>query len=137
MPLPMYSSLDELIGIYSERLKKDTKNMERVKKFYDDDCTFTLLMNGIIAKDTVRFEKFMENIVKQTTGTYYPNPWRVLYVVLDIVQNEGTEIHPFDTLTKSFPSKSLTFHGWTFSWVHGEGTLTSIFNNHDELVYRF
>ena len=137
MALPPYTTLDDLIEYYyTERVKKDNRNMERIKKFYHDDESFESFMSRIIDKDAYRFEKFIESI-SADTETRFPNPWRVLFVVLDIVQNEGTEIPPFDTLTKSFQSRSLKYHGWTFSWVHGEGTLISIFNNHDELVYRF
>jgi hypothetical protein len=66
-----------------------------------------------------------------------PNPWRIFYTVLEIVLEEGEEIPPYDTLTYMFPSKNVKYMGWTFSWVHGEDTLISVFNPDDELVYRF
>jgi hypothetical protein len=149
MPLPMYRTLDDLIGHYTERMNKDNKNMERVKKlinqykedyFKNDDGTFDedagdhafgLLMGAIINKDTIRFKNLIDG------DNNFPNPWRVFYVVLDIVQNEGEEAPPFDTLTKMLPSRTLMYHGWTFSWVHGENDLISIFNRSNELVYRF
>jgi hypothetical protein len=133
-----HSTLNELIDRYAERLNQDNKNMERIKKFYNDDKSFDLLMEKIIEKDLKRFEKFIQtkpwipNIENNL-----PNSWRALYVVLDIVQNEGEEVPPFDFLTRSLPSRTIMYHGWTFSWVHGEGTLISIFNRNDELVYRF
>lgn len=131
MPLTNYSTLDELIGIYAERANRESVNRDRIKQFYNNDVSFTSLMNRIIQKDTKRFTKLIEG------ETNLPNPWRVLYVVMDIVQHDGEEVPPFDTLTRMLPSRSIIYHGWTFSWVHGEGTLISIYNNHDELVYRF
>jgi hypothetical protein len=131
MPLPSYATLDELLDYYIKRMNQSNKNMERIKKFYNDDKSFEQLMDRIIEKDAKRFDKLLSN------DKNLPNPWRVLYVVLDIVQNEGVEIKPFDTLTRMLPSISIIYHGWTFSWVHGEGTLISIFNNNNELIYRF
>jgi len=124
-------TLDNLLDYLVKRLKIDLKNMERVRKFYKDEDSFDLLMNRLIDKDTKRFEKILYN------SYYIPNPWRVLYVVLDIVQNDGEEVLPFDTLTRNLPSRTIIYYGWTFSWVHGEFTLISIFNRKDELVYRF
>ena len=144
MSLPQYATLDDLIDIYVERMNIDNKNMDRIKQFYNDDISFTSLMNRIIQKDLKRFEKLLDEsscctstINKECTKTNFPNVWRVLYTILDIVQNEGEEIEPFDLLTTTFPSRTIMYYGWTFSWVHGEIALISIFNRNDELVYRF
>jgi hypothetical protein len=130
MSLPRHSTLDELIGIYTERLNQDNKNIERIKKFYNDEESFNLLMQKLIDKDARRLEKLFDK-------DPVPNAWRILYIILDIVQNEGKEVPPFDTLTNMLPSRTLMYYGWTFSWVHGENTLLSIFNRENELVYRF
>ena len=130
MSIPQYSTLDELISIYTERLNRDNKNIERVKKFYNDEESFNLLMQKLIDKDTRRLEKLFDKAP-------IPNAWRILYVILDIVQNEGQEVPPFDTLTNMLPSRTLMYYGWTFSWVHGENTLLSVYNRENELVYRF
>jgi uncharacterized Fe-S radical SAM superfamily protein PflX len=142
MTLPKYSTLDDLIDIYVERMNIDNKNIERIKEFYCDEKSFTSLMNRIIEKDLRRFNKlFCESsscdITRKYNGSNGPNVWRVLYVILDIVQHEGEEIEPFDVLTKTYPSRTIMYYGWTFSWVHGENTLISIFDRNDELVYRF
>ena len=136
MPLPSYNTLEELIGIYSGRLNRNAKNIERIKRFYHDDESFDDLMNRLIQKDYKRFQKFIDNAMKGT-NKQYPSPWKVFFAILEIVQSEGQAILPFDTLTKSFHSRSFKYHGWTFSWVHGTGTLISVFNRNDELVYRF
>lgn len=122
--------LDELLKHYFHEAEKETVNMCRIKRFYDDEESFDDLMIRIILKDYDRFEKLMDKDL-------LPNPWRVLFVVLDIVQHEGDEVEPYDVLTRMFPSRSMIYMGWTFSWVHGEVTLISIYNREDELVYRF
>ena len=123
-------SLDDLLVGYFERAGKETTNMNRIKRFYDDEDSFEYLMIRIILKDQKRFEMLMDKDI-------IPNPWRVLYVVLDIVQHEGELIEPYDVLTRMWPSRSMVYMGWTFSWVHGEATLISIYNREEELVYRF
>jgi hypothetical protein len=130
MPLPPYATLDELVEHYAERAHRDKRNMERVKKFYNDEESFNALMNRLIDKDLKRLKKLLDK-------ENMPNSWRVLYVILDIVQCEGEEVPAFDTLTQNLPSRSIKYYGWTFSWVHGENDLLSIFNREDELVYRF
>jgi len=123
-------NLDDLLKYYFKRSDTETNNMVRIKRFYDDEDSFDKLMFRIILKDYDRFERLMDK-------DRLPNPWRVLYVVLDIVQHEGKIIPPYDTLTKMFESRSIKYMGWTFSWVHGDATIISIFNRENELVYRF
>jgi len=123
-------NLDNLLSYYFERAEKETKNMVRVKRFYTDEDSFNEFMNKIITKDIERFERLMNEDLM-------PNPWRIFYVLLDIVLEEGKVVKPFDTLTRMIPSKTIKYMGWTFSWVHGENTLISVFNTKNELVYRF
>ena len=123
-------SLDNLLLGYFESAGKEATNMDRIKRFYDDEDGFDDLMIRIILKDYERFERLMDKDL-------IPNPWRVFYVVLDIVQHEGELIEPYDVLTRTWPSRSMVYMGWTFSWVHGENTLISVYNREDELVYRF
>ena len=141
MPLPMYRTLDDLVGHYQERMNKDNKNMERVKKFYNDDESFDSLMSRLIQKDYARFEKLLDGLtteeVSERSNKSFPTPWKLFFTILEIVQADGMEVPAFDTLTRSYPSKTMEYHGWTFSWVHGNDTLISIFNRKNELVYRF
>ena len=138
MPLPFcYESLNDLISSYDNRIEQEIRNMNRVKKFYNDEESFDMLMLRITDKDDKRFEKFISNTNKLNGGNSIPNPWRILYIILDIVQYEGKEIAPFDVLTRDHSSRNMIYYGWTFSWVHGENTLISIYNRKDELVYRF
>jgi hypothetical protein len=124
-------NLEDLMNYYLQRLNNDQTNINRIKRLYNDDESFDLLMNKIINKDVKRFEKLI-------AGEKNPkNPWRSLFIILDIAQEEGTETDSFDTLTKMLPSKTVIYHGWTFSWVHGEETSISIYNRKNELIYRF
>jgi len=123
-------NLDDLMKYYFNRSDKESININRIKRFYDDKKSFNELMYRIIEKDYNRIEKLGDKDL-------LPTPWGVFFVILDIVQHEGNEIAPYDTLTRMFSSRSLEYMGWTFSWVHGEGTLISIYNPEEELVYRF
>jgi len=124
-------TLEELMDYLVKREAIEITNINRIKKLYNDDESFDKLMKKIIDKDVKRFE----NLVAKKLDS--PNISRVFYIILDIVQSEGEEIDPFDTLTKMLPSRILLYRGWTFSWVHGEGTLISIYNKENELVYQF
>ena len=123
-------NLNDLLSYYFERADKETTNMVRVKRFYTDEDSFNEFMDKIITKDEERFKRLMDKDL-------IPNPWRIFYVLLDVVLEEGRAVKSFDCLTRMFPSKTMEYMGWTFSWVHGENTLISIFNTENELVYRF
>lgn len=123
-------NLEDLFSHYHRRIEKEETDILRVKNLYHDDDSFNDLMNKIITKDYKRFEALIGS-------NLMPNPWRILYVILNIVQYDGDPIEPFDILTKTYNSKTLKYCGWTFSWAHGAGTITSIYNREDELVYRF
>jgi len=125
------TGLDAIMDDLLYRMEHETRNMRRVKKMYYDEASFTYIMNQLILKDAKRFEKLIAG------EKNLPNPWRILYTVIDIVQSDGEEVPPFDTLTNMLPSRTLIYYGWTFSWVHGENTIISIYNPEDELVYRF
>lgn len=123
-------NIDDLLKYYFKRSDNELININRIKRFYNDRESFNELMYRIIEKDYRRFKKLTEKDV-------LPTPWGVFFVILDIVQHDGKEIEPYDTLTKMFQSKSMKYMDWTFSWVHGENTIVSIYNPEDELVYRF
>ena len=134
--------LDDLIDIYVERMYRDNKNIERVHQFYSNEESFTSLINRIIEKDLRRFNKLLCGCSscdgnEEREEIHAPHILNVLYIILDIVQHEGEEVEPFDLLTKTYPSRTIMYYGWTFSWVHGEITLISIYNRNNELVYRF
>ena len=124
-------TLDELMSDLVKREAKSIENMNRVKKLYHDDDSFDHLMNIIVEKDVQRFKKI---ISKQKN---IPPPCKTFDIILDIVECDGEEIEPFDTLTKLYESRTIKYRGWTFSWAHGVNTLLSIYNREKELVYQF
>jgi hypothetical protein len=123
-------NISKLISYYEERIEKEKLNRERVMGFYDDEKSFNDLMNRIIDKDYKKLESL-------DAEGYSPCPWNVMTTILDIVQHEGREIQPYDVLTRTYQSRTHEYMGWTFSMVHGEDTLVSIYNQEDVLVYRF
>jgi len=130
--------LDEILNYYMKRIDKENKNINRIKRFYHDEETFNNLMNIIIEKDAKRIFKFLHSKVSTPNiENNLPTPWQIFYIILDIVQNEGEIIPPFDKLTSMFLSRTMVYMGWTFSWVHGENTIISVYNKSDDLVYRF
>lgn len=123
-------NLSNLVSHYLDKAKTNDLDILRVKKFYSNEKEFDDLMNRLIEKDEHRFKRLLED-------DPIPSPWRIFSVILDIVLSEGKTILPFDTLTQMFPSKSVEYMGWVFSWVHGDTTIISIYNTDCELVYRF
>ena len=123
-------SFNKLISYYNERVESEKLNRERVKRFYNDEKSFNDLMGKIIDKDYQKLEEL-------NAEGYSPNAWNVMSVILDIVQHEGREIQPYDVLTRTYLSRTLEYMGWTFSMVHGENTLVSIYDQDGILVYRF
>lgn len=123
-------TLDELMTDLVNREAKSVRNMNRIKKLYHNDETFNRLMNAIIEKDVKRFTKLISK------HKNIPSPCKTFGIILEIVECDGEEIEPYDTLTKVYPSRTLLYHGWTFSWIQGENTLLSIYNSENELVYQ-
>lgn len=120
----------KLLYKHKKRIEREKINMERIKRFYTDRHSFNVLMNKIIEKDFNKIEN-------SSINGYSPSPWNVMFVIMDIVQHEGIEHHPYDVLTRTYSSRTLEYMGWTFSMVHGENTLVSIYNRKNELIYRF
>lgn len=133
-------TLDDVIYDLEQRLRVNQRNMERVKRLYHDETTFDELMNKIIEKDRERFQDFIGAVI---TGkaTKYPAPWQLFSTILDIVQNEGEE-QLSKCLKIPIPSnkkmlrRNIKYMGWTFHWIHGKGTLLSIYNRSDDLIYQ-
>lgn len=124
-------TLDDLMDYLIKKKSNEILKMNRVKKLYHDDKSFDQLMNQIIEKDIKRFENLINKKSNQHDVT------RIFYTILDIVQADGKEIDPPNTLAKILPSRTILYKGWTFSWIHGKGTVISIYNRDNELIYRF
>jgi hypothetical protein len=120
-------TLDELMDYLVKREAQDKINMNRIKKFYNDNESFNNLMNKIVEKDFKRFEK----IIKHEKNI--PKPSKILDVIFDIVQCDGEETFDSDSNTRK-----ILYHNWMFLWIHGNGgTVISIFNPENKLIYQF
>lgn len=104
-------------------------NMERMKKFYRDEETFSSLMERVIKKHDDRWTDLCY------AKSVQPYPWYVLYSIHDIVEEEGTEIDPIDDFTENWPSVLIEYMGWVFALTHGQGSVLSIYKD-GELKYR-
>lgn len=122
--------IEESKNYFKDRFEKREKNKKRMKRFYNDEPSFEKLILGIIEKHDDRWVDLC-----YSKGVM-PYPWNVLYSICDIVEDEGREVEPFDSLTENFPSSLIEYHGWTFAWTHGQGTCLSIYDRNKELIYR-
>lgn len=118
------------------RLKQNEKNIARVKKLYHDENSFNELMNQIIIKDHIRFDKFMKAAISNNPQKY-PTPWNLFSTLLDIIQNEGEESPIISQPNDKYLRRNIKYLGWTFYWIHGKGTLVSIYNRDGDLIYQF
>ena len=101
-------TLDDLMDYLIKKESNEILKMNRVKKLYHDDKSFDQLMNQIIEKDIKRFENLINKKSNQHDVT------RIFYTILDIVQADGKEIDPPNTLAKILPSRTILYKGWTF-----------------------
>jgi hypothetical protein len=113
------SVINDFAIFYKNKLMKSQRNVERIKRFYNDDDSFDVLIKRVIDKLMVSTQ-----------------PWIVLYSLIDLVEAEGVEVEPLDGLTENFPSVLIEYRGWTFARTHGQGTVLSIYDKDKKLIYR-
>jgi hypothetical protein len=114
-----------------KKIENDVRIQLRVKKLYHDDESFNQLMLNIVKKDNQILNK------RITKNEDQPSSWNVLKIIMDIALAEGLEHIELDDLTREFPSRMSKYKGWTFGITHGQGSIISIYNPNDELIYRF
>ena len=114
-----------------KKVEKEQRERQRVKTLYHDDESFNLLMEKIVEKDN----KILSQMVYERETP--SSAWRILTTIMDIALSEGLEHIELDDFTREFPSRMSKYRGWTFGITHGQGSIISIFNPNDELIYRF
>ncbi len=114
---------------FKQRAQVKLNNMERMKKFFDDEASFEALMHRVIEKHGERWADTCHSRGVE------PHPWNVMYAIFDIAEDEGEEAPPVDSFTSSFPSMLWKYLGWTFAITHGQGSVASIYRG-EELAYR-
>ena len=124
-------NMDEFRLFIRKKIENDLRNQLRVKKLYHDDVSFNQLMTKIEEKDNKILSQLV--IEKQTPSS----GWRILTTIMDIALAEGLEHIALDDFTRDFPSRLSKYRGWTFGITHGQGSIISIYDPNDKLIYRF
>lgn len=113
--------------VFEQQLKKN--NVERIKKMFNDQKSFNLLVNKIIAKHD---DAWSDKCYKKGVMPY---PWELMYALFNLAEFEGKISDPIDELTKNFPSFIYTYKGWQFAVTHGQGSVCSVYYR-KKLKYR-
>ena len=115
---------------YKNKLMKLQRNVDRIKRFYNDDDSFDVLVKRIVDKHGDRWSDLCYR------NGVMPYPWMILYSLIDLSEAEGVEVEPLDRLTENFSSVLIEYRGWTFARTHGQGTVLSIYDKDKKLIYR-
>lgn len=113
---------------FESKLKKS--QVEKIKRMFNDQETFNILVNKIINKhDKAYINKCYKN-------GYMPHPMNILYSLFDLAELEGFELsESLDGFTENFPSCIMEYMDWQFAITHGQGSVCSVYYK-KELMYR-
>ena len=121
--------IEELKKYFDKKCQRKKRNIERMKKLYNDNDSFNVLMQKILDKHTDELsDRFYKNGIQ-------PHPLNILYSIFDIFQNEGNNINPFDEFTINFSSIVFEYMNWQISITNGQGSVCSVYHNKN-LKYR-
>jgi hypothetical protein len=121
-------NVEEMARHFKEQALKRLHNMDRLKRFFDDDESFEKLVVRTIEKNDQRWAETYHKGVE-------PQPWNILHSLYHIAEEGGVETEPVDGFTESFPSQLTLYRGLTFAITHGQGSVMSIYKGTD-LIYR-
>lgn len=123
----------ESIKKFAEKLSFETelkmRNIDRIKKMFNDQESFDNLVNKILEKHN---DNWKDHCYKKGVMPY---PWSLLYALFDLAEMQGKEIDPIDGLTENFPSSLFTYNDWQFAITNGQGSVCSVYYK-KELMYR-
>ena len=122
--------LEEMKKFFIDKENSRKKNMERMNRFFSDDESFERVLIRILEKHDDRWSEVCN------AKNVQPHPWEILYGICSIIEEEGEPVDPLDGLTESFPTTLLKYRGYTFAWTNGQGTVLSIYNKENELIFR-
>lgn len=120
----------EMIKFFEGKEAARKRNMERMKRFFNDDESFEKLLIRVLEKHDDRWTSVCR------AKNVEPHPFEILYAICHIVEEEGTETGPLDALTENFQSTLMEYRGYTFAWTNGQGTVLSIYDKNKELIFR-
>lgn len=108
--------------------ERKTANRLRMEKMFTDQESFDILMHKICdmhdnAYDDACYKK-----------GYMPHPNNVLYAIMSVIEEHGTDVPPLDGLTESFSSELIEYMGWQIAYTYGQGTCISVYKNKELMV---
>jgi hypothetical protein len=122
--------IENMANFFKEKNKARERNTERIRKFFSDDESFEKTLIRILEKHDERWTDVCY------AKSVQPHPWEILYSICNIVEDEGENVEPLDDFTKNWQSTLLKYRGYTFAWTNGQGTVMSIYNKDNELIFR-
>lgn len=117
---------------FGEKMKREaeqkTINRLRMEKMFTDQESFDILMQKICdmhddAYDDACYKK-----------GYMPHPNNILYAMMNVFEEHGSDTQPLDGLTESFPSELIEYRGWQIAYTFGQGTCISVYKNKELMV---
>jgi len=122
--------LEGMKKFFAEKEELRERNIQRIRRFFSDDESFEKTLIRILEKHDERWNDVCHGKNVQ------PHPWEILYAICNIVEDEGENTEPLDDFTKNWQSTLLKYRGYTFAWTNGQGTVMSIYNKDNELIFR-
>ena len=122
--------LEGMQKFFAEKEELRERNMKRIRRFFSDDESFEKTLIRILEKHDERWNDVCH------AKNVQPHPWEILYAICNIVEDEGENTEPLDDFTKNWQSTLLKYRGYTFAWTNGQGTVMSIYNKDNELIFR-
>ena len=117
---------------FAAKMKREDERKEshrlRMEKMFTDQESFDILMHKICdmhddAYDDACYKK-----------GYMPHPNNVLYAMMSVFEEHGSDTEPIDGLTESFPSELIEYRGWQIAYTFGQGTCISVYKNKELMV---
>jgi hypothetical protein len=122
--------LEGMKKFFVEKEELRERNIKRVCRFFSDDESFEKTLIRILEKHDERWNDVCH------AKSVQPHPWEILYAICNIVEDEGEKVEPLDDFTKNWQSTLLKYREYTFAWTNGQGTVLSIYNKDNELIFR-
>jgi hypothetical protein len=121
-----------MVDYFTKLAEKDRIQLQRANQLLElygvcDDSTFDYLMLDILDKQNKYNER---NYLTYTDKTLH-----IMELIWELVQTNGTEIEPIDSLTENFPSTVYDYYGYQFAITDGQGSVLSVYRQSD-LRYR-
>jgi hypothetical protein len=108
--------------------ERETANRLRMEKMFTDQESFDIIMHKICDMHDDAYEDACY------AKGYMPHPNNVLYAMMSVFEEHGSDTQPLDGLTESFPSELIEYRGWQIAYTFGQGTCISVYKNKELMV---